>query len=75
MLYKENVLYFSLRRYFTQINKWDTVCVLHICVVVHFYPWFKFYFPLFWGMVMSLKQKEIKFKLRIKLTHNICIAL
>ena len=31
-LYKENVLYFSLRRYFTQINKWDTVCVLHICI-------------------------------------------
>ncbi len=21
-------------------------------VVIKFYPWFKFYFPLFWGMVM-----------------------
>ena len=23
-----------------------------VYVVVQFYPWFKFYFPLFWGMVM-----------------------
>ena len=23
-----------------------------IDVVVQFYPWFKFYFPLFWGLVM-----------------------
>ena len=22
------------------------------CVLVQFYPWFKLYFPLFWGMVM-----------------------
>ena len=49
---KKIFLYFSLRRYFTQINKWDTVGVLHISVVVQFYPWFKFYFPLFWGMVI-----------------------
>ena len=31
-----------------------------VCVVVQFYPWFKFYFPLFKGMasmVMSLKTK------------------
>ena len=29
-------------------------CYLHTCiyVVVQFYPWFKLYFPLFWGMVM-----------------------
>ena len=24
----------------------------HVYVVVQFYPWFIFYFPLFWGMVM-----------------------
>ena len=32
-------------------------------VVVQFYPWFKFYFPLFWGMVMydnEFETKEIK---------------
>ena len=27
-------------------------CIYDICVVVQFYPWFKFYFPLFWGMVL-----------------------
>ena len=36
--------------------------------------WFKFYFPLCLGMViydlMSLKQKEIKFKPRLKLNNN-----
>ena len=45
-----------------------------IFVVVQFYPWFKFCFPLFWGMVMydnGLKQRKIKFKPRIKLNHNI----
>ena len=45
-----------------------------VSVAVQFYPWFKFYFPLFWVwqcMVMSLKQKELKFKPRIKLNHNI----
>ena len=25
---------------------------ISVSVVVQFYPWFKFYFPLFWGMVM-----------------------
>ena len=46
-------------------------------VVVQFYPWFKFSFLLFLGMVMydnnmimSLKQKERKFEPRIKLNHN-----
>ena len=47
-----------------------------VYVVVQFYPWFKFYFLLFWGMViymmiMSLKQKKLKFKPRIKLNHNV----
>jgi len=47
------------------------------CVVVQFYPWLKFSFLLFSGMgmygnnmMMSLKQKKIKFKPRIKLNHN-----
>ena len=47
-------------------------------VVVQFYPWFKFSFRLFLGMVMydnnmimSLKQKKRKFEPRIKLNHNI----
>ena len=51
---------------------------LHVHVVVQFYPWFKFSFLLFLGMVMydnnmimSLKQKKRKFKPRIKLNHNI----
>ena len=41
-------------------------------VVLHFYPWFKFFSP--WGMVIydnEFKQREIKFKPRIKLNHNI----
>ena len=42
--------------------------------MVQFYPWFKFYFPLFWGMVISmivsLTQMKIKFEPRIKLNHN-----
>ena len=29
-------------------------------VVVQFYPWFKFYFPLFWGMVMSDNEFKTK---------------
>ena len=29
-------------------------------VVVQFYPWFKFYFPLFWGMVMYYNEFETK---------------
>ena len=32
----------------------------HVCVVVQFYPQFKFYFSLFWGMVMY--DKEFKSK-------------
>ena len=46
--------------------------------MVQFYPWFKFSFLLFLGMVMydnnmitSLKQKKRKFEPRIKLNHNI----
>ena len=39
-----------------------------------FYPWFKFYFLLFWGVINydnEFETKEKKFKLRIKLNHNI----
>ena len=46
-------------------------------VVVQLYPWFKFSFLLFLGMIMydnnmimSLKQKKRKFEPRIKLNHN-----
>ena len=52
--------------------------VLEVYVVVQFYPWFKFSFVLFLGMVMydnnmimSLKQKRRKFEPRIKLNFNI----
>ena len=37
--------------------------LLRVYVVVQFYPWYKFYFPLFWGMVMyddEFKTKENK---------------
>ena len=57
------------------VNK---ILPLHVYVVVQFYPWFKFSFLLFLGMVMydnnmimSLKQKKRKFEPRIKLNHNI----
>ena len=36
-------------------------------VVVQFHPWFMFYLPLFWGMVMHDNKFEIKFKPRIKI--------
>ena len=39
-----------------------------VFVVVQFYPWFEFYFPLFWGM--RLKQREVKFKPKIKLNQT-----
>ena len=53
--------------------------LLQPCVVVKFYPWFKFYFLLLLGMVMydhnnmitGLKQKKRKFKPRIKLNDYI----
>ena len=55
---------------------------INIYVVVQFYPWFKFSFLLFLGMVMydnnmimSLKQKKRKFEPRIKLNHNIYLCL
>ena len=55
---------------------------INIYVVVQFYPWFKFSFLLFLGMVMydnnmimSLKQKKRKFEPRIKLNHNIHLCL
>ena len=65
--------------YVIRRNKKISFCELHIqcrCinVVVQFYPWLKFYFPLCLGMVMydnEFKTKEIKFEPRIKLNHNI----
>ena len=51
-----------------------------VCVVVQFYPWFKFSFLLFqthYHVIIihyhTQKQKERKFEPRIKLNHNICI--
>ena len=46
--------------------------VLHIYVVVQFYPWFKFYFPLFCGMVMydnEFKTNKIQTKEKIEPQH------
>ena len=45
---------------------------MKVYVVVQFYRWLKFYFPLFWGMVMYMydnefKTKKIKSKPRMKL--------
>ena len=55
---------------------------LIVSVVVQFYPWFKFSFLLFLGMlmydnnmIMSLKQKKREFEPRIKLSHNISTYL
>ena len=33
---------------------------MYVYVVVQFYPWFKFYFPLFLGMVMYDDEFETK---------------
>ena len=48
--------------------------IIDIFVVIQCYLWFKFYFTLFWGMVMydnEFKTKENRFKSRIKLNHSI----
>ena len=47
--------------------------IIVIYVVVQFYPWFKFYFPLFLGLVMydnDFKTKGDKFERRIKLNYH-----
>ena len=52
---------------------------VYVCVVVQFYPWFKFSFLLFqthYHVIIihyhTQKQKKRKFEPRIKLNHNIC---
>ena len=62
----------------SQSNQGKKFSLEGVSVVVQFYPWFKFSFLLFLGMVMydnnmimSLKQKKRKFEPRIKLSHNI----
>ena len=35
------------------------VC-MNVYVVVQFFPWVKFYFPLFWGMAMSVTEIDAK---------------
>ena len=55
------------------LNVYVSVCEC-MYVVVQFHPWFKFSFLLFLStkcIIMSLKQREIKFEPRIKLNHNI----
>ena len=50
------------------VNSWPVAksnCNIHVgvqcvCVVVQFYPWLKFYFPLFLGMVMYDKEFKTK---------------
>ena len=45
-----------------------------IYVVVQFYPWFKFYFPLFLDMVMcgnEFETKENQNETKDKIDHNI----
>ena len=51
-------------------------CMCNLYVVVQFYPWLKFCFPLFLGrvmhdndMIMSLKQKKLKTKDKIEPQH------
>ena len=34
--------------------------IFFVYVVVQFYPWFNFYFPLFWGMVIYDNEFETK---------------
>ena len=40
---------------------------VHVYVVVQIHPWFIFYLPLFWGMVMYDNKFEIKFRPRRKI--------
>ena len=49
---------------------------MKVYVVVEFYPWFKFYFPLFWGMVMYdnefiTKRNKIWTKDKIEQQHYV----
>ena len=45
-----------------------------VCVYVHVLVWLKFYFPLFWGIVIYDNEFETKENKRIKIksNHNIC---
>ena len=51
-----------------------TVSLAQVYVVVQFYPWFKFYFPLFLGLVIydnkfETKENKIKIKYKIEPQH------
>ena len=67
------LILFDLRRIvFLYVSYIDIFGIVY--VVVQFFPWFKFYFPLFSGMVMcdnEFETKENKFGPRIKLNYNI----
>ena len=44
-------------------------------VVVQFYPWFKFSFLLFLGMVMYDKEFETKENKKERVSKNLCIII
>ena len=48
--------------FFQQHGRLDrkTTTTTYVYVMVHFYPWFKLYFLLFWGMVMYDNEFETK---------------
>ena len=55
----------SHQLFFKKENTW----MYTLYDVVQYYPWFKFYFPLFWDVVMynnGLETKENKIKTRDK---------
>ena len=45
---------------FTAIGTGQNFGYPYVYVVVQFYPWFKFYFPLFWGVVMYANESKTK---------------
>ena len=53
----------------------DWISSVHIDVVVQFYLWFKFYFPLFLGMVMFDNEFETKENSRRVLVKTCCKLL
>ena len=89
-----DIRYKETRKYWRFLTFWFFIVIsitvvngrkeelLLVCVVVQFYPWFKFSFLFFFvmvmydnNMIMSLKQKKRKFEPSIKLNHNMCIHL
>ena len=64
------VQYIDLRQRVRVVKGFRHHCGLSVHVVVQYYPWFTFYFPLFWGMVMydnEFETKENKIKTKDKI--------